>query len=88
MDQVVSERRRADAGAGMMQQEVSLALALQREVGTVAALEHLKMVGAESALIARVLGGNHVRAGDGGLAAPVLPEAAAYRAVRHAGAVG
>lgn len=87
MDQM-NERRRAGADAGNMQQEVSLALALQRQVGTVAAVEHLKMAGAESALISRVLCGQEVRAGDGELAGPLLPEAPGYRAVRHGGTAG
>jgi hypothetical protein len=69
MDQVMSERRRTGAQAGRMQMEVGKALALQREVGTVAAVEHLKMVGAEGVLIARVLCGRELRAGDRDLAA-------------------
>lgn len=85
MDQM-NERRRAGADAGNLQKEVSLALALQREVGTVAAVEHLKTAGAESALIARVLCGQQVRAGDGALEGPLLPEAPGYRAMRHTAA--
>lgn len=88
MDQVKEERRRPGAQAGLMQQEVNVALALQRQVGTVAALEHLKMAGADGALISRVLHGEHVRAGDGEQLEPVLPEPSGYRAMRHTGAAG
>jgi hypothetical protein len=64
MDEVMKERRRAGAQAGNLQQKVSAALALQRQVGTVAAVEHLKMAGAQGTLISRVLRGEAVRAGD------------------------
>lgn len=84
MDQQMTERRCAPAAAGNLGQEVGVALALQREVGTVAAVEHLKVAGAGSALIARVLSEHKVRAGDGELALPATPEPAAWRALRHA----
>jgi hypothetical protein len=64
MADVMSEWRRTGPQAGRMQMEVGKALALQREVGTVAAVEHLKMVGAEGVLIGRVLCGRELRAGD------------------------
>lgn len=83
MDQPMTERR-APAAAGNLGQEVGVALALQREVGTVAAVERLKAAGAGSELIARVLSEHKVRAGDGELALPEVPEPAAGRAVRHA----